>query len=60
MFESSVNSDGSQTNLHSEKVHNQFESSVNSDGSQTRQERFCLEYAFECSVNIDFLNHTTI
>ena len=35
MFESSVNSDGSQTINDVFEVHQQFESSVNSDGSQT-------------------------
>ena len=38
-FESSVNSDGSQTNNAWHHYNDVFESSVNSDGSQTCNER---------------------
>ena len=53
MFESSVNSDGTQTFW---KVFNKaiaFESSVNSDGTQTLAKTTLLIPPFESSVNSD-------
>ena len=53
MFESSVNSDGTQTN-HLQSINtSQFESSVNSDGTQTRFTRISKGIRFESSVNSD-------
>ena len=41
-FESSVNSDGTQTRELPQQERQQFESSVNSDGTQTKPVKFML------------------
>ena len=51
MFESSVNSDGTQTFKISYNSMVEFESSVNSDGTQTRFTRISKGIRFESSVN---------
>ena len=52
-FESSVNSDGTQTIPFVDFVVYLFESSVNSDGTQTYILTFKPLFAFESSVNSD-------
>ena len=52
-FESSVNSDGTQTVDVSSFSSSVFESSVNSDGTQTYHPSHNLIYLFESSVNSD-------
>ena len=52
-FESSVNSDGTQTNIAFILKHHLFESSVNSDGTQTACDKSAYWLAFESSVNSD-------
>ena len=52
-FESSVNSDGTQTRATVSSVGNQFESSVNSDGTQTQVDPAGKTGLFESSVNSD-------
>ena len=51
LFESSVNSYGSQTFNQINKYHCQFESSVNSYGSQTTDFPISITSLFESSVN---------
>ena len=53
LFESSVNSDGTQTYRHGTDGADLFESSVNSDGTQTSNYHKMLRGAFESSVNSD-------
>ena len=52
-FESSVNSDGTQTAQNYKHPYKSFESSVNSDGTQTRLLQSCRKMWFESSVNSD-------
>ena len=52
-FESSVNSDGTQTLDNKSAQHGQFESSVNSDGTQTTGTTTSIFFMFESSVNSD-------
>ena len=52
-FESSVNSDGTQTSLLSYSKPLPFESSVNSDGTQTNSIESDTIKEFESSVNSD-------
>ena len=53
MFESSVNSDGTQTNTRASYIELGFESSVNSDGTQTLKGAYGAWLMFESSVNSD-------
>ena len=53
MFESSVNSDGTQTGVDPYMYAKSFESSVNSDGTQTDIGRVFTLTMFESSVNSD-------
>mgnify|MGYP004550708403 CR=1 FL=1 len=53
LFESSVNSDGSQTFRYVRLIKLAFESSVNSDGSQTNPVSPSARSEFESSVNSD-------
>ena len=53
MFESSVNSDGTQTSKADSRRQVLFESSVNSDGTQTRGYAGPYNQPFESSVNSD-------
>ena len=52
-FESSVNSDGTQTNSIESDTIKEFESSVNSDGTQTVPKAQATAETFESSVNSD-------
>ena len=52
-FESSVNSDGTQTDSRRGTGQHRFESSVNSDGTQTRYSLEHVSHLFESSVNSD-------
>ncbi len=52
-FESSVNSDGTQTLLNNCRYPSMFESSVNSDGTQTSFHTSLSSTVFESSVNSD-------
>ena len=53
LFESSVNSDGTQTALDINNFNGGFESSVNSDGTQTENLTAAFLAAFESSVNFN-------
>ena len=53
LFESSVNSDGTQTYLNKKTAYPMFESSVNSDGTQTYLDEKATYPVFESSVNSD-------
>ena len=53
MFESSVNSDGTQTYEQGVEGVTEFESSVNSDGTQTFDKLIFDHFGFESSVNSD-------
>ena len=53
MFESSVNSDGTQTDKALYQEPHTFESSVNSDGTQTLCPKDMTDFMFESSVNSD-------
>ena len=51
MFESSVNSEGIETNTSNKKTLPKFESSVNSEGIETLGDRTSTANLFESSVN---------
>ena len=53
LFESSVNSDGTQTSVHRRICALLFESSVNSDGTQTENLTAAFLAAFESRVNFN-------